>query len=181
MDDCDHYEALQISANAEPDTIHRVYRLLAQRLHPDNKESGDDARFRSITEAYQILSDPERRAQYDIEYERRRRQRWQLASQSAHADNDFEAERIARITVLEVLYARRRTEPYDPSVTQFDLEALTGKPREHLEFTIWFLMQKKFISRTDGMAITITADGVEFIEQNYQATRQRLRLEAAPQ
>ena len=71
--DCDYYERLQISANAEPDTIHRVYRLLAPRFHPDNLETGDESRFRAITEAYHILIDPEKRAQYDIVHERRRR------------------------------------------------------------------------------------------------------------
>ena len=58
----DFYEVLQISPNADPDTIHRVYRLLAQRFHPDNQETGDPARFRQITEAYQVLSDAEQRA-----------------------------------------------------------------------------------------------------------------------
>ena len=62
--DSDFYERLQISANAEPETIHRVYRLLAPRFHPDNQETGDEGRFREITEAYQVLSDPEKRAQY---------------------------------------------------------------------------------------------------------------------
>ena len=41
----DYYETLQISPNADPDTVHRVYRLLAQRFHPDNKETGSDVRF----------------------------------------------------------------------------------------------------------------------------------------
>ena len=41
----DHYETLQVSANAEIDTIHRIYRLLAQRFHPDNQESGNADRF----------------------------------------------------------------------------------------------------------------------------------------
>src|SRR5262249_19338629 len=76
--DSDFYERLQISANAEPETIHRVYRLLAPRFHPDNQETGDEGRFREITEAYQVLSDPEKRAQYDIVHERRRQQRWRL-------------------------------------------------------------------------------------------------------
>ena len=47
----DYYELLQISPNAEPETIHRVYRLLAQRFHPDNKETGDARRFRTIHDA----------------------------------------------------------------------------------------------------------------------------------
>ena len=41
----DYYELLQISPKAEPDTIHRVFRLLAQRFHPDNQETGSEAAF----------------------------------------------------------------------------------------------------------------------------------------
>ena len=37
----DYYEFLQISPNADQDTIHRVYRFLAARFHPDNPDSGD--------------------------------------------------------------------------------------------------------------------------------------------
>jgi DnaJ-class molecular chaperone len=54
----DFYEVLQVSANAEPDTIHRVYRLLAQRFHPDNTETGNADRFHQIHEAYTVLSNP---------------------------------------------------------------------------------------------------------------------------
>ena len=60
----DFYEVLQISPNADPDTVHRVYRLLAQRFHPDNQSTGDSEKFRMLTEAYQVLGDPERRAEY---------------------------------------------------------------------------------------------------------------------
>ena len=41
METPNYYEFLQISPNAEPDTIHRVYRFLAARFHPDNPETGD--------------------------------------------------------------------------------------------------------------------------------------------
>ena len=176
----DYYELLQISSNAEPETIHRVYRLLAPRFHPDNRETGDENRFRDITEAYQVLSDPEKRAQYDVLHERRRQQRWRLMSHSGRAENDFDAEQQVRLTVLEVLYVRRRTEPYDPSLTRTELEEMTGKPREHLEFTIWFLLQKKLITRDDGQNISVTADGVEYIEQQFKAAVQTRRLQAAP-
>ena len=98
-------------------------------------------------------------------HERRRQQRWRLVSQSARTENDFDAEQVVRLTVLEVLYARRRTEPYDPSLPQTDLEEMSGRPREHLEFTIWFLLQKKLISRGDNMNVTITADGVGHREE----------------
>src|SRR5436305_1784090 len=107
----DYYEILQISSSAEPDTIHRVYRLLAQRFHPDNKETGDDSRFRAITEAYQLLTDPEKRAQYDVIHHERQQQRWRLVSNGARSENDFETEQILRLTVLEALYTKRRLEP----------------------------------------------------------------------
>ena len=62
----DYYEILQISPSAEPETIHRVYRLLAQRSHPDNAETGNEVQFRILTDAYRVLSDPEKRAEYDV-------------------------------------------------------------------------------------------------------------------
>ena len=61
----DYYEFLQISPNADADTIHRVYRFLAARLHPDNIETGHAENFQLLKKAYDVLSDPARRAEYD--------------------------------------------------------------------------------------------------------------------
>src|SRR4030095_13597106 len=112
----DYYEALQVSANAEPDTIQRVFRLLAQRFHPDNKETGNDARFREIHAAYSVLSDPEKRARYDIQYQQRQNERWRLVSTGHESESEFEGELIVRLTLLEALYTRRRVEPGTPSL-----------------------------------------------------------------
>jgi curved DNA-binding protein CbpA len=169
----DYYEILQISSNAEPETVHRVFRLLAQRCHPDNKETGNEAQFRLLTDAYRVLSDPEQRARYDVIHTRLRQERWRLVASGAEADNNFDAERGIRLTVLEVLYTRRRLELDSPGLSPLDLEKLTGRAREHLEFTIWFLVQKKFITRSDGSMLTITVDGVEYLESNQAANAQR--------
>src|SRR5580765_7584205 len=112
----DLYEVLQVSANAEPDTIHRIYRLLAQRFHPDNQESGNSDRFHQIHEAYTVLSDAEQRAKYDITYHQMRQGRWRLVASGAQAENDFEIEQIGRLTLLEALYTKRRMEPTAPSL-----------------------------------------------------------------
>jgi curved DNA-binding protein CbpA len=176
----DYYELLQISTNAEPETIHRVYRLLAQRFHPDNTETGNETRFRALQEAYHILSDPERRARYDVVYARQRQDRWRLVAASEQSDTDFETEQVVRLTVLEVLYTRRRLNPESAGLSPLDLEKLIGRPREHLEFTIWFLVQKKFLARADNSLLMITADGVEHLESNYRETLQRRRLNAPP-
>lgn len=59
----DYYELMQISPNAEHDTIVRVYRILAARLHPDNSQTGDPEKFQLLAKAYHTLSDPQRRAE----------------------------------------------------------------------------------------------------------------------
>ena len=158
--------------------MHRVYRLLAQRFHPDNRDTGSETRFRQITEAYHVLSDPERRAQYDLVHERQQRDRWRLVEDGADTENDFEAEQRLRFAVLEILYTKRRIEGENPGVFPVDLERMTGRPREHLDFTFWFLAQKKFVMRSDSSLITITADGVEYLERGYERTPHAPRLRA---
>jgi hypothetical protein len=61
----DYYEVMQLSPNADAETISRVFRLLAFRYHPDNAESGNSEMFLRLSEAHQILGDPEKRAAYD--------------------------------------------------------------------------------------------------------------------
>lgn len=172
----DYYEILQISPNADPDTIQRVFRLLAQRFHPDNKETGDADRFRAMHEAYSVLSVPDRRAQYDVHHQALRQERWRFAASASDA-SDFEIEQQLRYTLLEILYARRRAEPDSPSFSSYELSQLTGQPREHLEFTVWYLGQKKFVTRDDQSRLTITADGVDYVEQN-RDTNVKRRLTA---
>lgn len=172
----DHYETLQISANAEPETVHRVYRLLAQRFHPDNSETGNANRFRLVSEAYAVLGTLEKRAQYDVAHQQQQQDRWRLAAKVAEADTDFGTEQAVRVMVLEVLCSRRRLEPNEPGVFIADIEKLTGRPREHLEFTTWYLVQKKLVQRTDNSLLAITAEGVEYLEEHHEgAGHRRLR------
>ena len=174
----DHYEVLQISPSAEPETVHRVYRLLAQRFHPDNSSTGNARRFHEITEAYHILSDPEKRAKFDQVHAMRQRDRWRVVTQGAEIENDFVAEQRLRMAVLEILYTKRRLEPSNPGILPIELEKMTGCPREHLEFTTWYLVQRNFALRGDNTALMITADGVESLEANYQSTPAVPRLRA---
>lgn len=60
----DYYETLGIDKKASKEEIKKAFRTLAHKYHPD-KKTGDDAKFKEINEAYSILSDDQKRAQYD--------------------------------------------------------------------------------------------------------------------
>jgi hypothetical protein len=160
----DYYEVLQISQNADPDMIHRVFRLLAQRFHPDNGETGDEKSFREVAEAYKILSDAEKRAAYDVNLHAHRQVRWKIFDQRQAAVGKL-AEKSKRRGVLELLYAARRDDSRQPSMTLHEIEDLLGCPREHLEFSLWYLKENGLVVRGDNGRLMITAKGVDFAEQ----------------
>lgn len=161
--DEDLYELLQVNPKATPDTIHRVYRMLAQRHHPDNHETGSEELFKRLTRAYQTLSTPDLRAAYDLSREQSHRTRVRLFT-SMETTLGKESERRKRAGVLNVLYARRAQEPVNHSLSIFDFEDLLGVPRDHLEFTLWYLKERAYISRTDNNRFQITISGVDYAE-----------------
>src|SRR5919199_6264732 len=62
----DFYEALGVPRTASQEEIQRAYRKLARTYHPDvNKDPGAEERFKEISEAYDVLSDPATRKRYD--------------------------------------------------------------------------------------------------------------------
>jgi len=62
----DYYEVLAIERGASVDEIKRAYRRLARQYHPDvNREPGAEERFKEVSEAYEVLSDDDKRAAYD--------------------------------------------------------------------------------------------------------------------
>ena len=60
----DYYKILGVDTNTSYDEIKKAYRKLAHQYHPD-KGGGDEAKFKEINEAYQVLSDQSKRNQYD--------------------------------------------------------------------------------------------------------------------
>lgn len=163
MKNVDYYEFLQISPNADYDTIHRVYRFLAARFHPDNPTSGDPEKFFMLKSAYDVLSNHDTRSEYDDTRQRQAADKTPLSSTVDFLDQ-FEGELNRRLAVLAVLYYRRRNNPNEPSVSLMEIETQMGFPRDYLDFTTWYLTKKGYITRADNSDFTLTAEGVDFVE-----------------
>jgi hypothetical protein len=159
----DYYEFLQISPNADHDTIHRVYKFLAARFHPDNPDSGDPEKFYLLKSAYDVLSDCARRAEYDNQRTAGEAEKQPMSSTVDFMDT-LEGELNRRLAVLAVLYYQRRTNPYNPEVSLADIEKRMGFPRDYLDFTTWYLTRKNYITKADNSDFALTAEGVDFVE-----------------
>ncbi len=163
LDVPNYYEFLQISPNAEPDTIHRVYKFLAARLHPDNPETGDADKFFMLKQAYDVLSNPELRAKYDLTLDKVVADSDPL-SDSIDFMDQLDGELNRRLGVLSLLYLQRRKSPVHPEVSLAEIEIRMGFPRDYLEFTMWYLQKKSYITGADNAKFTLSAEGVDFVE-----------------
>jgi curved DNA-binding protein len=171
----DYYELLQISPKAEPETIQRVYRILASRCHPDNPHTGDVERFLRLNEAYQVLSNPETRAQHDEECKGRYAQPLEVFDMQDFATGvDGEANR--RMGLLCLLYHRRRINPEEPGLSLLDLEKMMSSAREHLVFTVWYLKDKGYVRQTEDSSYAITSAGIDHVEESLPKNRVLYRL-----
>ena len=167
--DVDYYSFLQVNPKADWSIIHRIYRMMAGRFHPDNPETGDPEKFLILQGAYETLSDPQRRASYDATLQSREPGTLPIFELSEFV-NGIEGEMNRRLGILSLLYNRRRTSLYNPGISLLDLEKRMGMPREYLEFSIWYLRSKQYVVYGDNSEIVLTALGVDFVEANCSKT-----------
>jgi curved DNA-binding protein CbpA len=161
----DYYEILEISPNANSETIDRVFRFLAMRYHPDNQDTGDRSRFDDILEAHNTLKDPIKRAQYDIQHKSHSDLRWKLAEEASD-EKAFERDADIQARMLSIFYVKCRQNINDPGVGNIDLERLLGCPPEHLEFHLWYLKEKGWVRRLENGMLSITVEGVDRVNSD---------------
>jgi curved DNA-binding protein len=174
----DYYEILQLSPNADLETIERVFRMLAKRYHPDNGSTSDVNKFNTLVNGYRLLSDPEKRAAYDVRYEKERALKWKLFQEGSSSEG-LETDGRIQQGILSLLYVTRRRDASNPGMGILELERVLGCPEKHMEFHIWYLKEKGWIERTDNGGFAITAEGVDAAtEQDILLRKDRLLPES---
>jgi curved DNA-binding protein CbpA len=171
----DYYELLQISPRAEVETIKRVYKLLAVRVHPDNPATGDAEQFRLLKEAFETLSDPGRRQVYDLALEEQSKAPLAVFEMSEFSAG-VEGETNRRVGMLCLLYNSRRANEDKPGLSIMELEKLMGFPREHLSFAVWYLKNKQYVTAGESSDVVITSEGIDFLESNLPTSRVAYKL-----
>lgn len=171
----DYYELLQISPNAEIETIQRVYKMLAARHHPDNTETGDLDKFLALKRAYETLSNPGLRAEYDALYQQRNTEPIELFELKEFSLG-VEGETNRRMGILCLLYNRRRSNPEDPGLSLLEFESMMSVPREHLMFTMWYLREHNCVRQDEASDYVITGEGVDYVEKNLPSNKLLFRL-----
>jgi curved DNA-binding protein CbpA len=175
----DYYDLLQLSPNADAETIERVFRHLAKKYHPDNTGHANNERFIQIVEAHQTLADPEARAGYDVKYQNYWDQKWKVASVAS----DLSAlgdDRVIRERLLSLLYTQRRRNMKNPGLGENELAHLVRTPLELVEFHLWYLKAKSWVERLETGHMAITALGVDQAEQNRQMLSPERLIENRP-
>lgn len=159
----DYYERLQLSPNADLETIQKVYTALAVRYHPENPATGDQEIFERLVEAYLVLSDREARASYDCWFRLYR----QLQMSAFESEDPSKAPHCAweqRLRILQYLLEDKLFNPSRSGVACQELaEGLALEP-ELLEFHLWYLSERELILRLKDGSITINEKGAQLLQ-----------------
>jgi curved DNA-binding protein CbpA len=173
----DYYELLQVSPNADEDTIQRVFRHLAKKHHPDHQETPDPETFRRLVEAHRVLTDPEARAGYDATYHEYWNGKWKLVSESGDSTS-FNDDHEMRERMLSLFYVQRRRSMASPGIGEYEIARLLRTPVELVEFHLWYLRAKGWIERLESGMLAISASGVDQVEQGQLKLGHERLLEA---
>jgi curved DNA-binding protein CbpA len=176
----DYYIVLGIEPRSDSETIQAAYSKLAQKYHPNNGETGDERKFDQVNAAYEILSDPALRLEFD-----------KLKGIDQDAGNPtfsgaefFEALKrsgVLRSTVLCLLCDRRRLKSTKPTMSPREVETMLFTTNEELIFVVWYLKQRGLAISDDKSNLQISAEGMDYLEKHppsAEAVLQMVRPEA---
>jgi curved DNA-binding protein CbpA len=162
----DYYEVLEVSPNADAGAIGRMFRYLAQRYHPDNHETGDPVRFDQVVQAHKTLKDKSRRAKYDARYREQIKGSPDSIEETANG-KIVEKDVDIQDRLLTTFYLKRRQSVRDPGIPEFELEHMFGCPIDEIEFHLWYMKAKGWITRLENGMYAITVEGIDHINSEH--------------
>lgn len=177
----DYYDVLQVSQNADADTIRRVFRYLAKKCHPDLNGGGNPELFRQLVKAHNVLTHPSKRAAYDVQYQQYWDRKWNILREATHGNGPGDNRQV-RNRILTLLYVQRRTDMNHPGLGDIALSKMMHLPMELLEFDLWYLRQKGLVERLETGQMAISVEGVDYLEStSLQPTDDHLLEAGDPQ
>ncbi|MEO8099930.1 MAG: J domain-containing protein [Acidobacteriota bacterium] len=158
----DHYQVLGVEHKATPEGILQAYKRLAEEFHPSKVETGDPQKFDAVTLAFEVLSDPDLRKDFNklkgINLEGPPQFSGQPFFEALGRDGRL------RSALLCVLYDRRRVKPFTPSVSMRNLEGMLLCTQEELNLALWYLKKRSLVEMDDKSSMQITVEGMDFLE-----------------
>jgi hypothetical protein len=158
----DHYAILQVDPQAVSETIQRAYSKLAQKYNSRNADTGDVRMFAALNLAYEVLSDPARRKEFDAELGISQ----EGSSPKFSGVGFFDAlgpDAGLRTAILCLLYDRRRTRPSAAGLSMRQVEIMVEATAVELSAALWYMKQRALVSSDDKSNMQITVDGMDFL------------------
>jgi len=160
----DHYEVLGLDPKAGSDAIQASYARLAEKYHPKTGAVPDVEKFDAITLAFEVLSDPELRAEFNKLKGVGEEDKPKFSGMPFF--EAYQRDTHLRIGLLCVLYDRRRSKPFTPALSMRHLEAIFGATTQEINFALWYLKQRELVVADDKSSLQITVEGMDYLEMN---------------
>jgi hypothetical protein len=152
----DHHILLRAGVAGDAEGLDRLYRSLAFRYHPDNRETGNSEIFLRIKEAYRILS-PSQAYRSDLGTAK--------PAKTIGAQMGLRELKDKRVAVLELLFQKRVNDYRNAFVSPVELQSHTGMEADEVGFILWYLREKGAVTLSDNSPDhMITAAGVDILE-----------------
>lgn len=160
----DHYEVLGVEHKANTDAIQVAYTRLAEKYHPKTGDVPNPEKYESVTLAFEVLSDPELRLEFNKLKGIGEEDRPKFSGASFF--EAYKRDTYLRMGLLCVLYDRRRSKPFTPSLSMRHLEAIFSASTQELNFALWYLKQRDLVTADDKSSLQISVEGMDYLEAN---------------
>ena len=160
----DHYEVLVVDHKATTDVIQAAYARFAAKYHPKTGTTPDPEQFDVINLAYEVLSDPQLRLEFDKIKGIGGDDKPRFSGRSFF--ELYVRDARLRVTLLCVLYDRRRLKPFAPSLSMRHLESILNTTTLELNFALWYLKQRDMVSSDDKSSLQITVSGMDYLQNH---------------